>query len=403
MRRKKRRQLKALRHQQRAQRRPAHRHAAHRPAAHRPLRRPVPRRPAGDALRATPALRSAGERAAAALLVFWAGVRPRALDALRRVRTASTRFGSALSARLAVLVRRPAVVLVPLGALVLVLLALVRFPPLVSAPPQALLALRFAYPEAIRSIAPSGAGWRVFYRNNVDEPYSDGLDLTPEQRFDRAAPAAILAQDYPFGPVPLPAPPGHDPGRLRDYALFQAAYGSTSTQVKDNLEEVEFFGRPLRFNRGNGAAEALRWVAADLRADPEACAYMLRLANADRVGRERGAPVFSTWLWRSIAGTNRLSTHSYGIAIDLHDPSAAGEKYWLWAARARPPFPNGDLNLARVPWSVVACFERHGFIWGGKWHHFDTIHFEYRPEFLQLTSLKHDMESACLGRGEDGK
>jgi hypothetical protein len=30
----------------------------------------------------------------------------------------------------------------------------------------------------------------------------------------------------------------------------------------------------------------------------------------------------------------------------------------------------------------VEIFERHGFIWGGKWGHFDTMHFEYRPEFF---------------------
>jgi hypothetical protein len=30
----------------------------------------------------------------------------------------------------------------------------------------------------------------------------------------------------------------------------------------------------------------------------------------------------------------------------------------------------------------VDIFERHGFIWGGKWGHFDTMHFEYRPELL---------------------
>ncbi|WP_228384801.1 M15 family metallopeptidase [Campylobacter pinnipediorum] len=27
-------------------------------------------------------------------------------------------------------------------------------------------------------------------------------------------------------------------------------------------------------------------------------------------------------------------------------------------------------------------FEKNGFIWGGRWKHFDTMHFEYRPEFL---------------------
>jgi hypothetical protein len=36
----------------------------------------------------------------------------------------------------------------------------------------------------------------------------------------------------------------------------------------------------------------------------------------------------------------------------------------------------------RIPLEIVAIFERHGFIWGGKWSHYDTMHFEYRPELL---------------------
>ena len=32
---------------------------------------------------------------------------------------------------------------------------------------------------------------------------------------------------------------------------------------------------------------------------------------------------------------------------------------------------------------IARIFERHGFIWGGKWYHYDTMHFEYRPELLR--------------------
>jgi hypothetical protein len=35
-----------------------------------------------------------------------------------------------------------------------------------------------------------------------------------------------------------------------------------------------------------------------------------------------------------------------------------------------------------MPHEIVDIFERHGFIWGGKWYHYDTMHFEYRPELL---------------------
>ena len=46
-------------------------------------------------------------------------------------------------------------------------------------------------------------------------------------------------------------------------------------------------------------------------------------------------------------------------------------------------FVNGLLAYRnRMPKEIVDIFERHGFIWGGKWYHYDTMHFEYRPELL---------------------
>ena len=38
----------------------------------------------------------------------------------------------------------------------------------------------------------------------------------------------------------------------------------------------------------------------------------------------------------------------------------------------------------KPPQAVIDAFEAEGFIWGGKWYHFDTIHFEYRPEIVRL-------------------
>lgn len=35
-----------------------------------------------------------------------------------------------------------------------------------------------------------------------------------------------------------------------------------------------------------------------------------------------------------------------------------------------------------IPWEIVEIFEKYGFIWGGKWYHCDTMHFEYRPKLL---------------------
>jgi hypothetical protein len=36
------------------------------------------------------------------------------------------------------------------------------------------------------------------------------------------------------------------------------------------------------------------------------------------------------------------------------------------------------------PAAVIGAFEKQGFVWGGKWLFFDTMHFEYRPEILLM-------------------
>ena len=43
---------------------------------------------------------------------------------------------------------------------------------------------------------------------------------------------------------------------------------------------------------------------------------------------------------------------------------------------------NKIFDKNKIPFEIVEIFERHGFIWGGKWYHYDTMHFEYRPELL---------------------
>ncbi len=80
--------------------------------------------------------------------------------------------------------------------------------------------------------------------------------------------------------------------------------------------------------------------------------------------------------WRPIAGTDRLSMHAYGAAID---PNAELGGYWLWTGAAEGEVGEYD---NRLPPELVRAMERRGFIWGGKWHHFDGMHFEYRPELI---------------------
>ena len=54
----------------------------------------------------------------------------------------------------------------------------------------------------------------------------------------------------------------------------------------------------------------------------------------------------------------------------------------------------------RIPHRIVEIFERHGFIWGGKWYHYDTMHFEYRPELLRGRRNRRKLRSQELQNGE---
>jgi hypothetical protein len=88
-------------------------------------------------------------------------------------------------------------------------------------------------------------------------------------------------------------------------------------------------------------------------------------------------PMSGIYNCRPIAETSRLSVHAFGAAVDI---SAKYGDYWLWSKR-----PDGTIVWRnRIPQKIVEIFERHGFIWGGRWYHFDSLHFEYRPELIAL-------------------
>lgn len=154
-----------------------------------------------------------------------------------------------------------------------------------------------------------------------------------------------------------------DAGRSRCDALFKKMYGKSASQVTARMETVEWFGQRIKFTGVNGAARQLRLVAAELSTKPHLRKYL--------------TPA-STFYWRNVRGAQRMSAHSYGIAIDINVKMS---DYWLWAnpgkgETARIAYKN------RIPHELVHIFERHGFVWGGRWYHYDTMHFEYRPELL---------------------
>ena len=228
--------------------------------------------------------------------------------------------------------------------------------------PTALQRLAQAYPEQIARVTDDA----VVMKSGATIPFGPGHESEPyEQRLAHASLADQMAMPYPMG-ANYPIPTGeNDPGRLRNMAFFHAMYGANENEVRRHLVPVRWLGREdLLITSVNGVDKALARVSAALMRLPaarRACAY----------------PSAGTFAYRVVAGTNYLSGHSFGVAIDLN---LACSDYWYWDQERGG---NGTSTYKnRMPLEIVEAFEREGFIWGGKWAHYDTMHFEYRPELL---------------------
>lgn len=226
-----------------------------------------------------------------------------------------------------------------------------------------------AYPDQISEIREG----TIFWRDGTTSPFDDGTGpknfhewLTNPDVED------MLMQPYATGPITAPPSPDTDPGRARNTAFFTKIYGDCRKgQVTSHLVDVVWLpkhdGRRLKVTSINGVARRLAMVSRALDALPANLrAYLI--------------PPAGTYNCREIAGTKRLSAHSYGIAIDI---AIKHSDYWRWSK----PGPDGrPVWRNRIPYEIVEIFEAHGFIWGGRWHHHDTMHFEYRPELLPPTA-----------------
>jgi hypothetical protein len=159
-----------------------------------------------------------------------------------------------------------------------------------------------------------------------------------------------------------------DPGRIRNEAFFKALYGENKEEVRKNLKSFvwcpKLVNQTIQFNKKNGAFEALKRVSDELDLHPEWKKYIQNIGG--------------TFNWRNISGTNRLSAHSFGITIDIN---TSFSHYWQWDCGCKNE--NAKLGYKNsIPMELVEIFEKNGFIWGGRWYHYDTMHFEYRPEMF---------------------
>ncbi|HEV7319134.1 MAG TPA: M15 family metallopeptidase [Ensifer sp.] len=226
--------------------------------------------------------------------------------------------------------------------------------------------LAAAYPDAIERIDGNAM---VLSDGGPPIIIDDGRKKSHAEKLAAADIEDSLSQIYPLGACARPPAVDFDPGRIRSEALMKRLYGGSAAAVRRDLVAVDWFGERVRVTK-NGTAAALKAVAAELSQHAEFQRYV--------------TPSAGTFNWRPIAGAATLSVHSFGAAIDLNTGFA---DYWRWAGKGARGYRN------RYPLGIVEIFEKHGFIWGGRWYHFDTMHFEYRPELIAIGRLAG--ASAC--------
>jgi hypothetical protein len=229
---------------------------------------------------------------------------------------------------------------------------------------QALLA---AYPEDVAEVAGNELVMTSGKRFTID----DGRDKTYDQRLEETDLQDMFHDPYPWGGPILPPAHNFDPGRYRADDFFRELYGATREEVAGQLVFARWLAGPppvqFAIHRKYGIADRLARVSAQIQAMGIDLVQYLETPGG-------------SFNWRPIAGTNRLSAHSYAIAVDINTAFA---DYWLWAGGG--PDPTEYRN--RIPLEIVLAFEAEDFIWGGRWFHYDTMHFEYRPELRHYQRL----------------
>ena len=251
-------------------------------------------------------------------------------------------------------------------------------------------AITDAYPDVIENCEFRNDDWAVLLRGTWY--YFAGGRLLPESHIEKTE----EYRSYQFYNYPEELPPWkqHSPEEIERFktwttarsqstirradfflnALWQA---NTRTETENKMARFNFLGRPVRLH--HLLREKMTTIETQIR-------DAAKTDSQVQVWIDSLGPL-SGYAWRDIADTRSRSYHSYGIAVDLLPRSLVGKQaYWYWTSQYRADWWNVSYNERYHPPAVVIrIFEDNGFIWGGKWTLFDTMHFEYRPEILMLS------------------
>lgn len=223
------------------------------------------------------------------------------------------------------------------------------------------------YVQGYPNLVASADGSALVLKEGTRFPYQTATSKeTWDEKINNADLSTQLSQAYDAGGIDTPPPYLFDPGRLRYQSFFQALYGKDKPSIEANLVTINWptlkGSKKLRVNRVGGVDQKLAAIGREI----------AKLPKNERKWAEGAC----TYEYRVIKDTDRLSMHSFGIAIDL---APTKTQYW----KDEAPSETAKIGYKNtMPLSIVRIFEKHGFIWGGRWYHYDTMHFEYRPELL---------------------
>ena len=99
----------------------------------------------------------------------------------------------------------------------------------------------------------------------------------------------------------------------------------------------------------------------------------------------------SAFNYRCVPGTDRLSRHSYGLAIDINpllNPYYSGGE----VSPAGAVYDSSVTGTLYGEHPVVRLFKTLGWRWGGDWNEPDYQHFDKQLEEIHLTGVDHHRE-----------
>lgn len=230
--------------------------------------------------------------------------------------------------------------------------------------PSGVKRLLMSYPEHIIGYADN----HLIFKDNQKLLYDDHIKKSTKTLLTNPSIKDQFYYPYPKSSWGVAPKPYVDPGRITNEAFFKTIYGATEKEVEEKLVEIvwcpKLSGEKIKVTTVNGIHNKLKAIGEALDQHPELKPYVSNIGG--------------TYKWRTVAGTKRLSLHSYGLAIDIN---VSQSNYWQWDCKCKEE--QHQLKYTnRIPQLIVDIFEKYGFIWGGNWYHYDTMHFEYRPELL---------------------